>query len=368
MSTLLVLMLLAQAAGPLAEGNKALAAKDYPRAVEQFTQAAAADRTDFFAEFQLALTYNLMGKDADAIAHYKAALAINPELQEAQSNLGLSLLRAGDPLGAIPYLESAAGKKSTYVTEIALARALLGTGRFAEAETRYRKAAAFDAARKEDLLELASGYERAGKNAEAIALYREFPEHAAAQARLAALLSAAGKTEDSITTLEAAVARAPTDASLIALAQAYFKANQIAKAADIAGRAAAAQPRDVELRLFYGRLLRDQRKLLDAANQFAAATQIKPDSVEAWNELAAALAAAEQYPQTLAALDRLRALGADTPGNLFYRALSYDHLAQRPEAIQAYNQFLATSQGKFPNQEFQARQRVRILELELKKR
>jgi len=43
-------------------------------------------------------------------------------------------------------------------------------------------------------------------------------------------------------------------------------------------------------------------------------------------------------------------------------------LKQRPEAVENYNKFLALSQGKFPDQEFQARQRVRILEAELRKR
>jgi hypothetical protein len=53
---------------------------------------------------------------------------------------------------------------------------------------------------------------------------------------------------------------------------------------------------------------------------------------------------------------------------VFFRALALDHLEQRAEALQNYNKFLAGSQGKFPDQEFQARQRVRILEAELKKR
>ena len=82
----------------------------------------------------------------------------------------------------------------------------------------------------------------------------------------------------------------------------------------------------------------------------------------------ALLAIAGQYPQTIAALDRVRALGAENSGHYFFRALALDHLDQRAEAIQNYNKFLAGSQGKFPDQEFQARQRVRILEAELKKK
>jgi hypothetical protein len=42
-------------------------------------------------------------------------------------------------------------------------------------------------------------------------------------------------------------------------------------------------------------------------------------------------------------------------------------LHQRPEALENYNKFLATSGGKFPDQEFQARQRARLLEKELRR-
>ena len=108
-------------------------------------------------------------------------------------------------------------------------------------------------------------------------------------------------------------------------------------------------------------------RFLEAADQFSAATRLKPAAADAWNELSAALVLGEQYPQALAAFDHIRALGAENPGNLFFRALSHDRLRQRPEAVENYNKFLAISQGKFPDQEFQARQRVRILQAELRK-
>jgi tetratricopeptide (TPR) repeat protein len=115
-------------------------------------------------------------------------------------------------------------------------------------------------------------------------------------------------------------------------------------------------------------MLRDQRKFTDAAPQFLAAAQIKPDSVESWNELTAVLIMAEQYPQAIAALDRVRALGAETSGHYYSRAMAFDHLHQLKEALANYNRFLETSQGKNPDQEFIARQRVRNIQNELGKR
>ena len=76
----------------------------------------------------------------------------------------------------------------------------------------------------------------------------------------------------------------------------------------------------------------------------------------------------EQYPAALAALDRARDLGLEGPGHLFFRATTYDHLKAREEALEYYQKFLEASQGDNPDQEFQARQRVLILERDLGKR
>src|SRR4029077_15150864 len=110
--------------------------------------------------------------------------------------------------------------------------------------------------------------------------------------------------------------------------QAYMKINQPDKASPLLTQAVAAEPRDYELRLFYARLLRDQRKFNDAVPQFLAATQIKPDSAVPWNELAAILVTAEQYPQAIAALDHVRAMGAETSAHFYFRAISFDHMHQ----------------------------------------
>jgi cytochrome c-type biogenesis protein CcmH/NrfG len=131
--------------------------------------------------------------------------------------------------------------------------------------------------------------------------------------------------------------------------------------------AAASNPSDFEVHMAYGRALRDNHNLIPAAQQFAAAAKLRPDSVPAWNELASALIVSEDYANGLAALDRIRALGKESPGDFFFRAISLDKLKRKPEAVAAYQQFLATDGGLHPDQEFQARQRIRIMESELKK-
>jgi len=352
----------------LDQGDKALDAKQYDRAVELYTQAAAADPKDYSAQFDLGLAYSFLGKDTQAIEHYKTALALKPDLAEAQLNLGLSYLRVKDPAAAEPYLESALAARPSATAESALARAMARQGNPAAAEPHFRKAMAMDPTRRDDLLELASLYEAAKQPEQAIAIYREFPDRPQAQEHLSVLLSATGHTADATVALEAAVAQSPTEENRMALAEAYVRANQLAKAEPIAAMLVSLEPRDKETRLFYGKILRDEHKLPQAAMQFSILLESHPEVAETWTEYGNVLMAMEEYPQALDALDHVRALGAENAGHVFYRAVAYDHLKKRPEAIESYHRFLAMSQGKLPNQEFQARQRARTLEAELKRR
>jgi tetratricopeptide (TPR) repeat protein len=356
----------------LEQGDKALDAKQYDRAVQLYTQAAAADPKDYSAQFDLGLAYSFLGKDADAIAHYKAALELKPGLAEAELNLGLSYLRVKDPAAAQPYLEAALAAKlaakSTATAESALGRAMARLGNPAAGEPHIRKAVAMDPTRRDDLLELASLYEAAKQPDKAIAIYREFPDRPQAQERLSVLLTGEGHGPEAIAALEAAVAQSPTDENRLALAQAYVTAKQLAKAEPIVAKLVALEPRDKETRLFYGKILRDEHKLPQAAMQFSILLESHPEVAESWTEYGNVLMAMEEYAQALDALDHVRALGAENAGHVFYRAVAYDHLKQRPEALESYRRFLTMAQGKFPNQEFQARQRARILEDELKRR
>ena len=400
---LLLVALLVQSADFLADGIKALNEQRYDAAVESLAKAVAADPKDYGARFNLALAYSLAGKDAEAVPHYKTVLELKPGLYEAELNLGMSLLRSKDAAGAIPYLKSAAAQRpkefrpallladaflqtgslleaeaayanalglsaASAAAELGLGQALAREGRRSGAKPHFRKAGELDPKLKDAILELASLYESNHQPAEAIAIYRNFPDNPAAQERMGALLVETGHAADAIPALEAAVAKPPTSANRLALAQAYVESKQLDKASPLAAQVAGAEPRDLEVRMFYGRLLRDQRKYTDAAQQFLAAAQLQPESPKTWSELAAVLVVAEQYPQAVAALDRVRGLGAETAGHYYFRAISLDHMHQLKEALSSYNQFLEASQGKNPDEEFKARQRVRIIQRELDKK
>ena len=396
-------VLLAQSVDYSAEGAKALDTQKFDAAVELFTKAVAQDPKDFSARFNLALAYSFLGKDAEAIPQYRTVLELKAGLYEAQLNLGISLLRSKDAAGAVLLLKAAVEQRpkefrpvfylgdalretsgfsdaeAAYTTAIALkpdsaeaewglAQVQMREKKLADAEPHFRKAAALNPKYKSYLLELAALYEADHQAERAIALYREFPNDAAAQEHLGALQLSSGDAASAIPALEAAVAKSPTAGNRVALAQAYMKAKQDDKALAVASQLVAAEPQAYDVRMFAGRLLLNMKKTVPATAQFAAATKIKPDSVEAWKELSALLVINQNYVDGIAALDRLRALGVETSGELYFRAISYDHLRKLKEAVAAYNKFLETSQGKFPDEEFKARQRARMLQFELDKR
>jgi Tfp pilus assembly protein PilF len=380
----------------LTDALKALDAHQPAAAEPLLRKAIEADPADVAAHFNLALALSLQQKDPEAIAELKKTLELKPGLYEAELNLGILLLRNKAPADALPILKEAlAAKPKELRPNLYYAQALLDSGDAAQAEAAYAAAAAIDpksqpaqlgwarallrqsklpeaavrfraAGYKDGLLEIAAEYEKTGHKSEAMAIYKEFPENAAVRQRLGQLQIDDKDPAAAIPNLEDAVRAAPTTANRLALADAYKLAKENAKMLEQLRLATVADPANHDLRMAYGRSLRDEHKLVPAAEQFLAATKLKPDSVEAWNELASALIVSENYAEGLAALDRIHALGKEIPGDYFLRAITLDKLKMKPQALAAYRQFVASDNGAHPDQDFQARQRIRIIQTELK--
>ncbi len=400
---MLALLLFWPATDYEAEGLKALDAKQYEQAAQLFSQAVQTDPKDYAAHFHLALTYSLLGKDAEAIPEYQKTLDLKPGLYQAEVNVGILLLRDQRATEAAPHLNAAVeAKPKEFRAQYYLAEAWLASGDMAAAEAHYqaaaeldpksaaaqlglgraqakqnrlpeaaehfRRAAELDPKFNDANLELASIFEQNHQPEQAIALYRKFPGNVAAEERLGELLIETKRYGEAIPYLEKAVASSPTAANRLALATAYEMNQEPQKGLEQLAQAVAAEPASYDLHMRYGRDLRDARHFLPAADQFAAAAKLKPASREAWNEMAAMFNSAEQYPQALAALDRVHEMGQEIPGDYYLRAIILDRLKQYQPARDAYQKFLDTSGGKNPNEEFKARQRIRIIERILSKR
>jgi tetratricopeptide (TPR) repeat protein len=252
--------------------------------------------------------------------------------------------------------------------ELGMAHAIMRQARLADAAPHFRQAAKLDAGYRDSLLELADLYEKNQQPAEALAIYREFPDNVAVREHVGALMLANKQYADAIPQLEQAYAKDPTQANLVALAMAYLFNGDRAKALPLLDKAVAADPSNFEMRTAYAHALRDDKKYQPAAAQFLAAIKLKPQDLPSWNGLASMLYLIGDLPQALAAFDKARQLGGETAGNCFLRAIILDKLKQLKPALSAYEEFLTLSQGKNPDQEWQARQRAKLLQRELANR
>jgi tetratricopeptide (TPR) repeat protein len=403
MWAIIAALLLSPPQDAASDGAKALEEGRYEAAVQALTKAVTDDPKDYYSHFSLALAYGALRKDAEAVAEYRKTLELKPGLYEAELNAGMLLVRDKEPAEALPLLEDAASQKpgelrprfylaeallETGVPEraeesfraalaidpkspesnLGMAQALARQGKLAEAAPVFRRAIELDPSYRNALLELARLYDKNNQPAEAIAIYKEFPGNASASERLGQLLVESKQYAEGVSRLEAAYARDPSAANRILLAQAYILNGQREKALPLLEKSVAAEPGNFDIRMAYARELRDLRRFPEAAAQFQAAARVKPADARAWSELAAVLYMTGDAGNALAAIDRARELGEDTPGNWFFRAMILDKAKQLKPALEAYQKFLAASGGKFPDQEFQARQRARIIQKELDRR
>jgi tetratricopeptide (TPR) repeat protein len=386
-------------ANPEAEGLHALDQHDYHRAEQIFTKLAAANPKDYSTLFNLALAETALNEDKEAAEHYKQTLALKPNLYEAELNLGILYMRERRPADAEPLLRDAAKQKPNQArplrylgdsllaggdfngaadayrqaltvdpklaaAHLGLGQSLAREGKLEDALPHYRQAAELDLNLKSYLLELAVAFSKANRPDDAIPLLKQFPDDAGAREELGRLYLATNRPADAVPEFQAAAQLSPTPANKLALATAYLNNKQSGLAAPILEQALASNPNDYELHMAVGRIRRDRHDYAPAAGEFVAAAKLKPDSAEAWNEAATAYVLAELYPQGLAALDQVRRLNAEKAGNFYLRAIVLDKLHQVKPALASYQRFLALSQGHYPDQEFIARQRSRILEKE----
>lgn len=90
-----------------------------------------------------------------------------------------------------------------------------------------------------------------------------------------------------------------------------------------------------------------------------------PQFADALRDLATAFFLHDDYAAALGAMDRLAKLETPKPGSWFIRAICYDKLSDKAEAIDAYQKFLDRDNGQHDTQDFQARHRILALRKEL---
>jgi tetratricopeptide (TPR) repeat protein len=266
----------------------------------------------------------------DALAAYQKAAELDPTNADAQLGAARMAERSGNPAVAEQqFLKLAeAGNNDSIEHLIGL---YLKQKRFADAETWLHKYIAAN------------------------------PQSAAAQLQLGKLLAEEGKTQDAISTLEPVYKASPDPRIAGVLASLYLEAKQYPAAASLLRGLIAQSPNDPQLYLDYGSALMHQLKYPEAQTVLLKAVQLNPNIVQAYSDLAYAAEQNKNYELTIRALDARAKLQPETPATLFLRATAYDNLRMYKPAAENYKLFLAAAGGKFPDQEFQARHRLKAI-------
>jgi tetratricopeptide (TPR) repeat protein len=187
------------------------------------------------------------------------------------------------------------------------------------------------------------------------------PQNTAVQLQFGKLLAAEGKMQEAIAALEP-VYKASSDPKLAReLAGLYLETKQFAAATALLRGLVEQNPGDAQLHLDYGSALMHQLKYPEAQAELLKAVQLKPGVAEAYVDLGYVAQQNKNYELAIRALDARAKLQPETPRTYFLRATAYDSLRMYKPAAENYKLFLAAAGGKFPDQEFQARHRLKAI-------
>jgi tetratricopeptide (TPR) repeat protein len=146
------------------------------------------------------------------------------------------------------------------------------------------------------------------------------------------------------------------------LADIYFAAGKNAQAETAYRALLAGHANDAELHRSYGQALLREKKFSDAQEEFLAAVKLKPEFGETYGDLAFVAGENKNYPLVIKALDARAKLLPEVATTYFLRASAYDHLRDYKRAAANYHLFLNTANGKYPDQEWQAKHRLIAIE------
>ncbi len=389
----------------LTQAEAAIEKQDYAAAELLLHKLLDHDPASYVGWFDLGFVENALGKVGDSIAAYRKSVAAKPEVFESNLNLGLQLAKTGQP-EAEEYLRAATHLKPTshpaerqYRAWLSLAqtiekskpeealaayhhaatlqpeeaephlsagRLLEGENKFADAEQEYKQALALDSHSTDAVIGLANIYMRGRRFPEAEDYLRKLlAEHDSGPVhiQLGRVLAAEGKADAAIAELQVGVKLSPgDDTARRDLADLYTTAKQNDLAEAAYRTLLVAHPNDAELHDGLGKALLWQKKSPEAQREFLTTVKLKPDLGGAYYDLAFAANDNKDYPVVIRALDARAKLLPETPMTYFLRASAYDHLRDFKKAAANYRLFLNTANGKYPDQEWQAKHRLIAIE------
>ena len=395
----------------LQRAEDAIAAHKFEDAVKLLASMATAAQKNERVFYDLGFAQDALGHDAEAAAAYKSAIVLDGNDAAARVSLGLLLARGGDVTGAEIQLLAATTIEGADAALLAHANRALAQMHMEKQPEQARDellaalkvspetpedaamAAEIADALHDDVdaekayahalgmapgdVDVAVGYARVlsreKKFAEAAAVLKTaqaaHPKDTQITAELAAEMLLQGRAEQAVPLLEQMHEANRSSAAIgLLLARAYDEAGSPEKADDLYTALIAASPNDpVLLTEAADALMRSKRAdeaepLLQRAMEHKDGFPTQQALADAAGELAFAASATKDAETALKALALRESIEPLTAPFSFLRATAHDTLRHTKEASASYRVFLQQSAGSLPDQEWQAQQRLKILD------
>ena len=389
----------------VADAETAIVKSDWKAAEAKLAHWLATHPADARALFDAGYVADAQNRLEDAAGLYRRAVNANPQSFEAHAELGLVLARQNKPSDARLELVTAtqldpgdagAGAKAqawralagidrhdnpamasndllealklspeTTADTLLAAELAIQTGQPDAAEAAYRRALAKDAKSAQANAGLAHLLIARKQYPEAETLLRtalaQAPEDTALTTQLATVLAAEDKAE-ALPLFQKLYAAHPNDTAITRMLAAVLDDAGDAVGSDKLYTALlTTSPNDPALLVAHGQSLTRQLKFAEAFAAFDKATRLDAANADGWSGLAFAASRTNQPQITLHALTMRSKYLSENPSTYFLWATAYDKLRQKTQAAAYYHHFLDSSEGKFPNEEWQARQRLHVL-------
>jgi len=312
-------------------------------------------------------------EDAAAIAPLRKAVELLPAQSRPRYLLAVALDRAGDRAGAAESFEALIRLDPDDIMALDyLGWAALREGKPEEAEARFRRAQEVQPKGPEALKGLAHSLD-AQKKPEAAGAYRDYleltPSDSESRGRLIHLLVELQQNDAALAELDRLDAgKQPTLESLRLRADIQIAGKKWDDSIATLQQALALAPNDAQLHGGLGRILLQRRDFAAAEKELRIALRLDGKKLAYWKDLGSTFFLGGNYPAALATLDEIAKMEQPGAGVWFIRAICYDKLNQPKLALQAYQKFLELDQDKNPDQVWQAKERSKVLQRMLERK
>jgi tetratricopeptide (TPR) repeat protein len=336
----------------------------------EYERAIAIDPKMAEAYLNLGILFIERDPAAVAIPNLRKAVELLPAQSRPRYLLGVAQENAKDYSAAAESFEGAYRLDPHNLEAILhLANLYMRLQRPADAEKKFRNILEVQPNNAQALLGIADCL-AVEKKPEAADAYRGYlavqPTDSGARARLVHLLVEQQQYDAALTELNRAEVGQGSDAaanldSLRMRADIQIAQKKWDDSIVTLNKAIALSPRDAQLHGGLGRIYLQKRDFPDALKELKMALQLDGRNLAYWKDLSSSYYLSGDCPATLATLDQIAKMETPGAGPWFIRALCYDKLNQPKPALEAYQKFLSLDQGQNADQVWQAQERSKVL-------